>query len=94
MFDALMIVLLLGLAVAIGFTIRNQKLGEQRIALLRSQDYSWYKSQFPELVEPGKVTCYNCKSSKIFVSKLMNRTFLRAHTCQQCATTLYYSSEH
>lgn len=92
--NPLMIVLLIGLAGAILMASRNSQKGRERIELLRSQNFEWYRAQFPDLVKNGKVKCYRCAGESIHIEKLLHQTQLRMHTCRTCGTTLYYSSEN
>jgi len=85
--------ILLGIAfggLVIGAIIYQQ----MQLAKKRRWNYQWYAGEFPQLVKNGRVTCYRCGSTNLGVERLMNRTFLRAHICRQCGTTLYYSSEN
>lgn len=58
-----------------------------------SRNYDWYKRQHPQLVRDGRVKCHKCGSGHLGTERLMNRSYLRAHICRQCGTTLYYSRE-
>jgi hypothetical protein len=64
-----------------------------RVAMLRSKNYEWYKSEHPDLVKGNRVSCYSCHNNRIHVRNLMNKTFTRAHFCTQCGKNLYYSAE-
>jgi len=89
--DTLLFLALFGgiFAVIIGTTIHQRR----QLAKKRSWNYQWYSNEFPQLVKNGRVTCYQCGGSSVGVERLMNQTYLRAHICRQCGTTLYYSSE-
>ena len=60
---------------------------------LRSQDFVWYKNQFPTHVNGTKVSCKSCHSTNIGTERLMHKSYLRAHLCRTCGTTLYHSPE-
>lgn len=66
---------------------------ELHLRKLRSQNFDWYRGEFPSLVANGRVTCYRCKGTSVGTERLMHNTFLRAHICRNCGTTLYYSRE-
>lgn len=55
--------------------------------------YAWYSTTFPDHVSPRGVRCRHCGSGKITIRNLMQQTFQRAHVCQQCGETLYFSPE-
>ncbi|WP_298925209.1 hypothetical protein [uncultured Ramlibacter sp.] len=59
----------------------------------RKQDFAWYKAENPSLVTNGRVQCNSCGGSTIVTERLLNGTYLRAHICRTCGTTLYYSPE-
>lgn len=67
---------------------------QMQLAKRRNWNFEWYAKEFPELVLNGRVTCYRCRASSIGTERLMQHTFLRAHVCRHCGTTLYYSSEN
>lgn len=57
-------------------------------------NFGWYKRAFPAMVlQGGRIRCRHCSGTHITVRNLMNRTFGRAHVCNQCGETLYYSPE-
>jgi len=76
-------------AAVIGIIIHQQ----MQLAKKRRWNYQWYAGEFPNLVKNGRVACYRCQSTNLGVERLLNKTYLRAHICRQCGTTLYYSSE-
>jgi hypothetical protein len=56
--------------------------------------FAWYRETFPSHAHPnGHVSCRHCGSHKTDVRNLMNRTFMRVHSCSQCGETLYFSPE-
>lgn len=60
----------------------------------KAHDYLWYRKTFPEHAHAnGRVTCRHCGGSSVQPRNLMNRSFMRAHVCTQCGTTLYFSAE-
>lgn len=72
---------------------RSQLREEAAQRTRKAQDYAWYKAQHPDCCASNRVQCHECKSDRISVQRLMNRTYYRAHVCAQCGTTLYYSPE-
>ena len=64
-----------------------------RVQMLKRENYDWYKAQYPALVANGHVKCHKCESSNVSTERMMKRTYLRAHVCRQCGTSLYYSVE-
>lgn len=58
-----------------------------------NRDYNWYKAQHPACVQRSRTTCHKCGGSRIGVRNLMGGTYMRAHICNDCGTTLYYSKE-
>lgn len=81
--------LLIIAAVIAGFSqLRVQK------AVWAKHTFAWYRETFPAHAHPnGHVSCRHCGSHKTNVRNLMNRTFMRVHSCSQCGETLYYSPE-
>ncbi|MBY8964721.1 MULTISPECIES: hypothetical protein [Pseudomonadota] len=70
--------------------------GINAVSLIRKarRNYDWYRRQHPEHVDRnGNACCSNCRGKKIAVRNLMRHTYTRAHVCQRCGTTLYYSAE-
>lgn len=85
--ENLMALVLFGLIVGVLIYYKAQ------LAKRARWNYQWYASEFPDLVKNGRVICYKCSASNIGIERLMRHTYLRAHVCRQCGTTLYYSSE-
>lgn len=73
----------------IGFLVVSQV----KLARKRSQNYEWYLNEHPGAFRNGRVHCHACDNSRLSVQRLMNKTYLRAHVCTQCGTTLYHSKE-
>lgn len=64
-----------------------------KIAAKRAENYEWYLNEHPAALRNGRVHCHKCDCSRLSVQRLMNKTYLRAHVCTQCGTTLYHSKE-
>lgn len=65
-----------------------------RQARYRRYSFAWYRATFPNMIRgEGRVRCRHCGGNHISVRNLMRRTFTRAHVCNQCGETLYYSAE-
>jgi hypothetical protein len=63
--------------------------------LFRSHSYAWYVAAFPgHVLNQGQVSCRHCGGRRLSIRNLMNHTFHRAHVCNQCGKTLYYSPEN
>jgi hypothetical protein len=76
------------------FIVIGRQSSRQR-AIWTKHDYSWYRSTFPgHAHDKGKVSCRHCQNPHIQVRNLMNRSFMRAHLCNQCGKSLYFSPEH
>lgn len=60
----------------------------------RRFNHAWYRQQHPTLVdERGRLRCRSCGSNEVQIRNLMNKTYMRAHICGQCGTTLFFSPE-
>lgn len=69
------------------FSVRQKK-------IWLDHNFAWYRNSFPEHSHPnGNVSCRHCGSYKTRVTNLMQRTFMRVHSCNQCGETLYFSEE-
>lgn len=78
-----------------GFLIVSSRMNTKLLASWKSHNYEWYRKAFPDKVTPnGDVVCRHCGSSHVHAKNLMNRTFMRSHSCNRCGKTLYYSPEH
>lgn len=73
--------------------IRQSVHNTRDLARRRREDFGWYKREHPNHFRAGRVHCFNCDGTRLSVRHLMNRTYLRAHVCTQCGTTLYHSRE-
>ncbi|WP_344762996.1 hypothetical protein [Actimicrobium antarcticum] len=73
--------------------VNASKANKKHAKNLESHSYSWYKNNFPESSENGRIHCRFCGDHRISVRNLMNGTFVRSHSCVQCGETLYYSPE-
>lgn len=85
---------ILAVIAAVGVIIAGVIYQQMQLAKKRRWNYQWYAGEFPNLVRNGRVACYRCQSTNLGVERLMHQTYLRAHICRQCGTTLYYSSEN
>lgn len=67
--------------------------GRRQFMRLR-QDYAWYMATYPgKTSRDGRPLCYACNSPRVAVRNVMNHTYMRAHVCSVCGTTLYFSKE-
>lgn len=64
-----------------------------KVRMFKTYTYAWYAATFPDHVSTRGVRCRHCGSRRISIRNLMQQTFQRAHVCQQCGETLYYSPE-
>lgn len=70
--------------------------GGHAISVIRKvqRDYDWYRSRFPSHVDSrGNVRCNKCDGKRVLVRNLLRQTFTRAHICERCGRTLFYSAE-
>jgi hypothetical protein len=65
----------------------------RRIALLKRQNYDWYRKQHPGAFRNGRILCHKCGNDRIAIRALLQQTYLREHVCSNCGTTLFYSPE-
>jgi len=76
------------------FVVAGNRLSARLVASWKSHDYAWYRRAYPDKVTAsGDIVCRHCTSSRLVVRNVMNRTFLRSHSCERCGKTLYYSPE-
>lgn len=75
------------------FVIYALRRNAKHVAKLKTQNFDWYREQFPNLVKGSRVSCYRCEGAGISVERMMNQTYLRRHVCRTCGTALYYSPE-
>jgi hypothetical protein len=63
--------------------------------IFRMHSHSWYREAFPGSVRngSGRILCRHCECPNIGVRNLLEQTYHRAHVCNQCGETLYYSAE-
>ena len=66
------------------------------LAILRvspDDTFEAYKNHHPELVSEGKVKCFNCQGTTIWMRAVASSPFgvKHAHTCRNCGTELYRS---
>lgn len=74
--------------------IRGFREIKKRNEIWSKHTFAWYRETFPRHAHPnGHVSCRHCGSHKTSVRNLMNRTFMRLHSCSQCGETLYFSPE-
>lgn len=67
---------------------------KHRKAVWAKHTFNWYRDAFPEHAHAnGHVSCRHCGSHKTQVRNLMERTYMRLHSCSQCGETLYFSPE-
>lgn len=59
----------------------------------RKHTYAWYVTHFSDHVRQGRVSCRHCGSQNIRTHNLMRQSYTRAHSCNQCGQTLYFSPE-
>ena len=72
----------------------SAKANRVALAQWKAHNYAWYCKAFPgNVTANGDVTCRHCGGGHVSVKNLMNRTFMRAHACNRCGETLYYSPE-
>ena len=76
----------------VGFVYAGISSG-RRMEKLRTENFEWYKAQYPGYVRGNKVKCFHGCEGRIQMRNLYRRTFHRAHVCDVCGTTLYYSPE-
>lgn len=84
-----------GIVLTIPLTIvLSMRLAGRAARIRKDHNYAWYRTTFPEHAHAsGRVSCRHCGGSSVQARNLMNRTFMRAHVCAQCGTTLYFSAE-
>jgi hypothetical protein len=84
-----------GIVLTVFFGVVFSVLHTNRLkGIWETHTFRWYREKFPEHAHAnGHVSCRHCTSHRVHASKLMNRTFMRAHSCAQCGETLYYSKE-
>lgn len=75
----------------VGLYIMSSRL--KQLSTFEHMTYTWYRSQYPDNVRGGKVSCFICGNPRIHARALMNHTYHREHFCTQCGKTLYYSPE-
>lgn len=75
--------------------IRLADLAFTKFRLLRLSylDMRWYLSNAPDLLRGDQVACNQCGSFDIRAHQLSPYSSLRAHVCQSCEVTLFYSSQ-
>jgi len=56
--------------------------------------FDGYRAKHPELVKDGKIACYNCSGTDVFVKTVGNTpmSILNHHMCKTCGTNLFRSS--
>jgi hypothetical protein len=60
----------------------------------KRHSYSWYCRAYPtNMNAEAGVSCRHCGGRQVVVRSLPKISQIRAHVCQQCGETLYYSSE-
>lgn len=64
-----------------------------KIGKMKSNNFNLYRENNPNHVNGGKVTCNSCGGANIGTERVMKNTYMRAHICRSCGTTLYYSPE-
>lgn len=70
------------------------RLSSKQRAVYAAHDYDWYRRTFPAHVhDKGHVSCRHCGGHKINTKNLMKSTYTRAHVCDQCGKSLYFSPE-
>lgn len=70
------------------------KLSKKQRDIWAAHDYEWYRKTFPEhALEKGRVSCRHCHGHSVHAKNLMNRSYTRAHVCNQCGKSLYFSPE-
>jgi hypothetical protein len=75
-------------------SLRVRDVTKRQREIWAKHNYAWYRSTFPACAHAnGRVSCRHCGSHKTNVRNLMNRTFMRLHSCSQCGETLYFSPE-
>jgi hypothetical protein len=80
--------------VVVTFSLASSKYNSRIKENWAKHSYLWYKNSFPDKVKvDGKIVCRHCGDSRINVKNMMNRSFMRCHSCVQCGATLYYSPE-
>ncbi|MGM9483988.1 hypothetical protein ACS5PN_22520 [Roseateles sp. NT4] len=63
-------------------------------SIWKRHDYAWYRQTFPEAVQAhGRLRCRHCGGERLSLRNLMNHSYTRAHVCEQCGKTLYFSPE-
>lgn len=63
-------------------------------AVWSKHTFDWYRNTFPAHAHAqGRVSCRHCGGHHVRAERLMNKTFMRVHSCGQCGKTLYYSPE-
>ena len=59
----------------------------------RFPTFDEYQSQHPGLVKPGRVECFKCGGTKLFVRGLWSAVDnKKTHSCSTCGTPLYKSN--
>lgn len=68
--------------------------GIKQKAVWARHTFEWYRTTFPAHAHAkGRVSCRHCGSEHVRAERLLNRTFMRVHSCGQCGKTLYFSPE-
>lgn len=81
------------LTVVVGL-VKSSRHNARRKTIWKEHNYLWYRTAFPSCTRTdGRVSCRFCGSEKSHVKNMMNRTYMRLHSCGQCGETLYFSSE-
>lgn len=79
--------------IVIGYVVASRHLKHTKDVWAK-HTHTWYREAFPQNAHAnGHVSCRHCGSHKTQVRNLMERTYMRLHSCAQCGETLYYSSE-
>ncbi len=64
-----------------------QHIRDERVYNKRT--FEFYKKRRPDLVNSGKVKCFYCEGTSIWMKRVTPTRF--AHTCRTCGSELYYS---
>lgn len=68
------------------------RIGSRQRKIWNTHNYAWYTTNYPENIVKGRISCRHCGGS-MHAKSMLNRTFMRLHSCTQCGETLYFTPE-